>query len=57
MQMEWRELLDEVKGLRGDVRDMREELEHYRGFVAGAAWCFATIAGAVGFVWGVLFDN
>ena len=50
-------LIDEVRGLRTDVRQMREEMERYRGFVAGAAWCFATIGGAVGFVWGLLFDK
>ena len=55
--MEWRELLEEVRGLRGDVQAMREELELYRGFVAGAAWCFATIAGAVGFVWGIIIES
>lgn len=55
--MDWSELVDEVRGLRGDVRDMREEMERYRGFVAGAAWCFATVAGAVGFIWGLVFNH
>lgn len=50
-------LIEEVRGLRTDVQDMREELERYRGFVAGAAWCLATIGGVTGFVWGLLFDK
>lgn len=50
-------LVDEMKGLRGDVRALREDMERYRGFVAGAAWCFATVGGVVGFVWGLLFDK
>jgi hypothetical protein len=49
-------LIEEVRGLRRDVSDMREELQRYRGFAAGAAWCLATIGGVVGFVWGMLFD-
>lgn len=51
------ELVEEMRGLRVDVRQMREEMERYRGFVAGVAWCFASIAGFIGFVWGVIFDN
>ena len=49
-------LVEELRGLRGDVRQLREDMERYRGFVAGAAWCFATIGGGVGFVWGLLFN-
>ena len=55
--MELSELIEELRGLRMDVRDMREEMARYRGFVAGVAWCFAAVAGFVGFVWGILFDN
>lgn len=59
--MEWPDLIgevrEEIRGLRADVQDIKQEMEHYRGFVAGAAWCFAAIAGAVGFLWGLLFDN
>ncbi|PZP39006.1 MAG: hypothetical protein DI585_05525 [Pseudomonas fluorescens] len=52
-----RDLVDEVRGLRGDVNGIKQELEHYRGFIAGAAWCFAGVSAMAGFVWGALFDN
>ena len=55
--MELRELLDEVRGLRGDVHAIRHDLERYRGFVAGVVWCFSGIAALVGFVWGMLTGN
>ena len=55
--MDLTELISEVRGLRSDVHGIRQEIEHYRGFVAGAAWCFASVAGVVGFIWGMLFDN
>lgn len=55
--MDMAELIAEVRGLRADVTGIREELGHYRGFVAGVVWCFAAISGAIGFVWGLLMDN
>lgn len=55
--MNFSELVEEMRGLRADVQDIKHEMERYRGFVAGAAWCFATVAGAIGFVWGLIFDN
>lgn len=51
------ELLDEVRGLRRDVHGIRQEIAHYKGFVAGAAWCCAALAGVVGFVWGMVFGS
>ena len=54
---QFKDLLDEVRGLRVDIHSIKYEIERYRGFVAGAAWCFAGVSAAIGFVWGVLFDN
>lgn len=55
--MDWTELIEEVRGLRRDVHDIKQEIEHYRGFIAGVAWSFAALAGTVGFVWGLIFSN
>lgn len=55
--MDVTELLEEVRGLRADVREIREDLEHYRGFVAGVVWCFSGLAALAGFVWGALSGN
>lgn len=55
--MDLTELIEEVRGLRRDVHGIRQEIAHYKGFVAGAAWCCAALAGVVGFVWGMVFGS
>ncbi len=52
-----KELVQEVRGLRADVHAMRQEMERYRGFVAGVVWCFSGIAALVGFLWGHITGN
>lgn len=55
--MDSKELLEEMRGLRSDVHAIRQDLERYRGFVAGVVWCFSGIAALVGFVWGMVTGN
>ncbi len=52
-----KELLEEVRGLRADVHEIREDLERYRGFVAGVVWCFSGVAALAGFLWGAVTGN
>lgn len=55
MPMGWHDVLDELRGLRGDVHGIKLEMSQYRGFVRGVAWSISAVAGTVGFVWGLLF--
>lgn len=52
MQIE--QIIDELRDMRGDIKQLRTELERYKGFVGGVLWCVSAIAASVGFVWGVL---
>lgn len=53
--MDMSEVVAELRALRTDVQDVREEIASYKSFVSGAAWCLSGIAGLVGFVWGLIF--
>lgn len=55
--MDFTEVVAEMRALRKDVQAIREEMRHYRGFAQGVAWCLSAVAGAVGFVWGLVFGN
>lgn len=48
------ELMAEMRLIRNDVQDLREELHRYKGFVGGVVWCFSALAAVVGFVWGMV---
>lgn len=47
-------IVEELRAIRGDIAQLREDMGHYRGFVVGAAWGLSALAGAVGFIWGIL---
>ena len=47
----------ELRELRGDVIELKEELHRYKGFVGGVAWCMSALTAVVGFVWGVVSGN
>lgn len=53
--MDMREVVAELRALRADVQDVREEIAAYKSFVGGAAWCLSGLAGVAGFVWGLVF--
>jgi hypothetical protein len=53
--MDMSEVVAELRALRLDVQDVREEIAGYKSFVSGVAWCLSGIAGLVGFVWGLIF--
>jgi len=50
-------VLQELRGLRGEVQAIREDMRHYRGFVGGMAWTFSAMAALAGFVWGIIYDR
>lgn len=52
--MESREIIAEVRKIAAEVKGLREELERYKGFVGGVAWCLSALTALVGFVWGTL---
>ncbi len=48
------DLMAEIRHIRDDVQELREELHRYKGFVGGVVWCFSALAATVGFVWGAI---
>lgn len=53
--MDMQDVVAELRALRGDVQEIREEIARYKSFVGGAAWCLSGVAGLAGFVWGLIF--
>jgi hypothetical protein len=49
-----REIVCELRKIAGEVRALRDELERYKGFVGGVAWCLSALTAFVGFAWGML---
>lgn len=54
MDMESREIIGEIRQIRFEIRELKEELQRYKGFVGGVAWCLSALTAVVGFVWGTL---
>ncbi|HEX2858690.1 MAG TPA: hypothetical protein VHP58_00570 [Alphaproteobacteria bacterium] len=52
--MESREIIGEIRQIRFEIRELKEELQRYKGFVGGVAWCLSALTAVVGFVWGTL---
>jgi hypothetical protein len=52
--MENCEIVFELRKITNEVRALRDELERYKGFVGGVAWCLSALTALVGFVWGTL---
>lgn len=52
--METKVIVAELRAIRAEIAELREDIDHYRGFVGGVVWCLSAVAGAVGFMWGVL---
>jgi hypothetical protein len=52
--MENQEIVFELRKIAGEVRALRDELERYKGFVGGVAWCLSALTAFVGFTWGML---
>ncbi|MFZ2587889.1 MAG: hypothetical protein WAZ18_07230 [Alphaproteobacteria bacterium] len=52
--MNVKDLVVEVRALRSDLQDLKEELHRYKGFVGGVMWCMGALSAAGGFVWGLV---
>lgn len=50
--MDTKEIIGEIRQIRFEVRELKEELQRYKGFVGGVAWCLSALTALVGFVWG-----
>lgn len=50
-------IVEELRGIRQDIADLREDIDNYKGFVGGVAWCLSALAGGIGFLWGMLGKN
>ena len=44
----------ELRAIRQEISDLREDIEKYRGFISGVEWCLSALAGMVGFLWGMV---
>lgn len=52
-----REVMEELRELRGDVQGLQREMHRYKGFVGGVVWCLSSLTAAVGFVFGAVWGN
>lgn len=43
----------ELRAIRLEIAELREDIDRYRGFIGGVAWCLSAIAGFIGFIWGL----
>lgn len=48
------DVVAELRAIRQEIADLREDIETYRGFIGGVAWCLSALAGVVGFLWGMI---
>lgn len=48
------DIVAELRAIRLEIADLREDIDRYRGFIGGVAWCLSALAGFVGFLWGLL---
>jgi hypothetical protein len=55
--MEFEVLVEEIRYVRADVQDLRDELNRYKGFVGGVMWCMSALTAMVGFAWGALTNG
>jgi hypothetical protein len=51
------QIIEELRAIRGDIGALREDMNRYRGFVAGMTWCFTGLVGFVGLVWSFWVDG
>lgn len=52
--MDASEIIGELKVIRAEIGELRQDIGRYRGFVGGVVWGLSALAGAVGFIWGML---
>ena len=55
--MEMESVLEEIRLVRADVKELRGELQRYKGFVGGVAWSLSALTALVGFLWGTLSSH
>jgi hypothetical protein len=48
--MEQAHVLEELRALRGEIQNIREDLRHARGFIGGVVWIIGTMAAVMGFL-------
>jgi hypothetical protein len=48
--MEQVHILEELRGLRNEIQNIREDLRHARGFIGGVVWIIGTMAAVLGFL-------
>ncbi len=40
----------ELRLIRADIKELRQEVSRYKGFVHGVLWCLGGIAGVLGYL-------
>ena len=48
---------DEITELRTDIRELRREMNRFKGFVSGVVWAAATVAAVMQVMVGALHDG
>ncbi len=51
------EIIRELRQIRTEVHELREDMQRYKGFVGGVMWCMSALTAMVGFAWGALSDG
>jgi hypothetical protein len=47
--MEMGHIVEELRALRADIQDIREDLRQSRGFIGGVVWVIGALAAVLGF--------
>jgi len=43
-------IINEIHDIRAEIKELREEITRYKGFLGGVMWSFAALSAAVHFV-------
>ncbi len=51
--MDIKEIMHELRAIRGDIKELRTEITHYKGFVGGVLWVIGGLVavGSIAFNW------